>query len=366
MIKINRGKYTFVICFTSLMIISLYIILHVHPNFTLSEGSRKLYSWLSRNAALPRFKSNAQQVNCSVGYPCAYPETVDLRIIVMSYNRDLSLLKLLHSLNDLEMDGDSAALEIWIDKSKSGAVHNNTVKIAESFNWQRGIKRVHIQEAHAGIYGQWIDTWKPKPGSSELAMLLEDDLLVSPFAWRWIKAVNMEYGHRADCFGFTLQSEQVSDAVKRSALRRPAGDVVFMYQLVGSWGFVPSPSVWSNFQDWFHKAVKNKSFRPYVNGLTMTKWYKNFEKKGTEDSMWTMWFIYFCNKYKLFGVYNNLNHVEGKKDRCLAVHRAEPGLHYTGKSRTGVEVLLLNKWNKKYIEFPKAVKKYLWNGKHIF
>ena len=33
------------------------------------------------------------------------------------------------------MDGDEAAVEIWIDRSDKGVVHQDVVKVAESFVW---------------------------------------------------------------------------------------------------------------------------------------------------------------------------------------------------------------------------------------
>ena len=50
-------------------------------------------------------------------------------------------------------------------------------------------------------------------------------------------------------------------------------------------------------QDWFHQHKPSVApyFRPYVPDALPTKWYRQFERSGTEDSMWSMWFIYYMH-----------------------------------------------------------------------
>lgn len=49
---------------------------------------------------------------CVTGTPCVYVDEVDFRIIVITFNRANSLLKLLKSIDDIELDGSQGALEI--------------------------------------------------------------------------------------------------------------------------------------------------------------------------------------------------------------------------------------------------------------
>jgi hypothetical protein len=273
-------------------------------------------------------------------------------------------MTLLKNLDNLELDGATAALEIWIDRDKKGAIDSKTLQVAEAFRWSRGLKRVHHQLQHVGIYGQWIDTWRAQPGSKEIALFLEDDLSISPYTWRWLKAVHQQYKDDISCAGYTLQSEGVMNAKTRGPFKFPKNDTVFMYQLVGSWGFAPHPEFWRGFQDWFH-TVNKTSFNPYVKGLVMTSWYKTFQKRHTEDSMWTMWFIYYCNMKTAYCVFNNLKQALHVKNNGLCVHRQESGLHYHGRGRKNVDRLLLNTWFPTAVQFPKNIKKFYFNGSYI-
>jgi hypothetical protein len=179
-----------------------------------------------------------------------YTDEVDFRVIVITYDRATSVMKLLNSLNDLELDGDRAALEIWIDIHKDGTAHAETVQAVRSFKWTKGPTRVHVQTSHAGIAGQWIDTWRPKPNSRELAIILEDDLSVSPMAYRFVKGVHRAMANATNFVGVTIQSDELmvlSNAPQRQ-LAASKNDTIFMYKCFGTWGFSPKPDHWRRFQ----------------------------------------------------------------------------------------------------------------------
>src|SRR6218665_2596078 len=280
---------------------------------------------ISSNSDRPiyyRFLGNETlDMQCSTGTPCVYEDVVDFRIIVITYNRAQSLMKLLKTIDEVELDGDKAALEIWIDRNKNGQVHNETVEAARSFKWRHGPTRVHIQNAHAGIYGQWIDTWRPRdPDSKELSLILEDDISISKYSYRWIKAVHRFYNSRNDFAGTTLTSdEQKSHDGSFNTLKVPQNETVFMYKCIGTWGFTPNPSVWKDFQDWYHVHITKPDFHPYVPGSVTTQWYKSFEGGGTADSMWEQWFIYYAYSQKLFTIYNNLKVYNSDASSCLSL-----------------------------------------------
>ncbi|KAK2167836.1 hypothetical protein LSH36_23g04015 [Paralvinella palmiformis] len=302
--------------------------------------------------------------------PYRYPEEVDIRIVVITFNRASSLEKLLESLDKLELDGDTGYLEIWIDRKDDGSgdgkpggrINLDTLKVARTFSWSRGRTRVHVHKKNVGICGQWLDTWRPRAGTRELALLLEDDVIVSPFAYRWLKAVHRKYGFRSDVAGYTLQSEQVNQANGSGALVRPKDQVAFLYKLIGSWGFAPHPGSWLAFQDWYHRVRRQGRFRPYVARASLiTKWYRMFEAKQLQETMWTMWHVYYSDKYDLFTVYNNIQAVTNSADILLSVNRMEPGLHFQRK-RSDSSEKLLRVWSPDYVKFPDSLLAYDFDG----
>jgi len=90
--------------------------------------------------------ATANETSCVTGRPCTYMDVVDIRVIVMAFNRPVSLSQLLLTLQAMEVDGDRAALEIWIDRERrGGTVDQRTLEVASAFNWKRGPTRVHVQ-----------------------------------------------------------------------------------------------------------------------------------------------------------------------------------------------------------------------------
>ena len=190
---------------------------------------------------------------CEPERPCQYSDQVHLRIIVLTLNRSSSLLKLLDSLNELELDSQSAALEIFIDRDrKTRRVDELTVNVASEFQWSRGPSRVHVQKTHVGLYGQWINTWRPAGDSNdEIGLILEDDLIVSKYAYRWISAVFRAFGNRTDFAGASLAGYQwpyLSTSPQKGEMTGPKNHTVVMQKCFGWWGFAPKPMHWRLFQ----------------------------------------------------------------------------------------------------------------------
>jgi len=81
----------------------------------------------------------------------------DLRIIIITFDRKHSLLRLLESLNKARYGGDSVVIDIWVDRYTDGAVSMETVEAASSFKFVVGACNINIQRKHVGIRGQWLD-----------------------------------------------------------------------------------------------------------------------------------------------------------------------------------------------------------------
>lgn len=197
-------------------------------------------------------KAFSKDAVCRTGKPCdMYTDAVDFRIIILSFGRPLLLLKLLETLDNLELDGDTAAIEIWIDVNREGRTSEEILDTAKSFKWKKGPVRVHLQTQHAGIAGQWIDTYRPKNISREICMILEDDLRVSPMAYRFVKAVHRAMAMAPNFAGVTIQTDERMVFVPNPngvTLNAPKSDSIFMYKGFGTWGFSPEPELWRNFQ----------------------------------------------------------------------------------------------------------------------
>ena len=87
------------------------------------------------------------------------------------------------------MLGDKLSIEIWIDLMPDGTVNSNVTEVVKQFRKKLSKfsdKRAcfHAQKGSANIGGQWVDTWRPKEDTKELGLILEDDVIISKFAYK--------------------------------------------------------------------------------------------------------------------------------------------------------------------------------------
>lgn len=303
-------------------------------------------------------------------YP-VYDHRVSIRFIVLTYNRSESLRKCLDALTQIELDGELASIDIWIDRNVTNHVDEATLQVAATFQWLKGDVSVHVHTKHVGLYGQWIDTWRPAEGSKELALFIEDDVDVSPKAYRWLREVHALYGRHDDIIGYSLQDQNILIANGKysgRALLRPRQSV-YLYRVAGSWGFAPHPTRWRQFQEWYHAmSLWCPDFRPYVkNAGLQTSWFKSFESLNKTETMWTIWLLYFTDSSNLFTLFANYAVYMHRSDLSLARNRLEPGLHFASNTRPSknTSFYLLRKWGNQFTRFPYAPTKLDYDGRRL-
>ena len=333
---------------------------NMHINLRTMHASNT--SWVSERLC---------QVKCPFRVPCEYLDEVDFRIISLTANRAQSLKMSLARVAGLILDGDLMSVEIWIDRLKDGSINAKVESVAKQFqqSWQGGRVCIHHQEQHAFITNQWIYTYRPKENTREIALILEDDIDLSKYAYRWLKTLHQRYHTDKTIMGYTLKSEMLSARSQFSSkwLKGPKEHQFFLYTHMAYWGYSPNPWYWRLFQDWHITVRDNAHFKPYVPGLVETYWYKVFEKKHMEESianeMYNAYFRHYFHN-NTYVVYNNLNAYLGRPDALLATHRAEDGLHFTGQT-VNHSHLLLGVWPDHIAHLPKHPWKLNYEGDKI-
>lgn len=254
-----------------------------------------------------------------------------MRIIVLTMDRSASLQRLLQSLNRADYEGDRVDLDIWIDKSPKASVAESTMSkmlsIARSHNWTHGVRLIHKRTENAGLYEQWIYTWNVTDDTGESAVIMEDDLEVSPSFYKWLKDARQTYGTDPSIAAFSLQravlrAQQIK-GVATGNLRIDKRHPVYKYRLLGTWGFSPQKAAWLEFRAWYEE-MRRLGAKPYVDKLVTTNWYKSQEKNGIALTMWSQWFIKFSDVKNYFTLYANL-----PDGSTLASNWREGGMHYS-------------------------------------
>lgn len=257
-----------------------------------------------------------------------------LRVIVLTMDRETSLRRLLRSLEAANYGGDRVDLDVWIDRGSSTQEAEKTMTTiadaAAEKDWVHGVRTIHKRTENAGLYEQWIYTWNVTESTTEACVILEDDLEVSPSFYLWLKEARKHYASDPSVAAFTLQRAELRPrqlpGVASGKLTVDAKFPVFKYRLLGTWGFAPEKKAWLEFRAWYEET-RSSGARPYVDNLMTTAWYKSQEKGGSiAKTMWSQWFIKFADINDYFTVYANL-----PDKSTLASNHREGGLHYSEK-----------------------------------
>lgn len=283
-----------------------------------------------------------------------------LTVIVLTMNRARSLSRLLESIRntDLESEDDYFDLEIHVDKS-IGAHYQDCVSIARNFTLPHAGKvRARIADKNHGLRAAWFDAWYPRP-DDEYALIVEDDLELSPYWYTWLKKAWTKYGGRDDLAGIALHRQfMVMTKPEQTTVEIINNFEPFLYKLVGTWGFSPHPKRWREFLDWFH-SVDSETFDPFVPGLITSDWLHQHTTMGKRHMTWEQWHIYHSEKNGLFTMYLNL-----PKKMALCSNWREAGVHYR-HSFDSPDYPTVDYCAIQLQEFPDELRKYGWDAKEI-
>ncbi|WAR27067.1 hypothetical protein MAR_012771 [Mya arenaria] len=156
---------------------------------SIASGNRKTPIYKGTSKMIPMNTSSQPTVTSSLSSITQY----DLRILLIVYNRAKSMLRLLNSINEAIFDGDNVKLEVWIDRSK--------LKLLKD------------------LYSSTVIM------SSEIAVILEDDLTVSPHFYKYLKLVHNKYDSIPEINGFALHGKSLKHGIGYSSqtLEGPEG-----------------------------------------------------------------------------------------------------------------------------------------------
>jgi hypothetical protein len=233
------------------------------------------------------------------------------------------------SLNDYEVVGGTEHRILFPIENSSRLIelrrlHNRVVSVARAWHWPYGDVRIHARDKWVGLRRQWLEA--DDSGNPSGSLILEDDLEVSPLFFQWWRDAIAAYGGRPDVAGVTLQRAQL--VLKGGVYDMPEVDSaqypLFLYKLVGTWGFAPVPAVWARFLRWYG-GTGGADAAVGVDGLHSSIWLETDIARGKAQSMWMQHFVKFCDEEGLYIVHANL-----PGGKALASHHQESGEHFDG------------------------------------
>ena len=210
-----------------------------------------------------------------------------IAIVVVAYNRTDSVSRLLSSLNNAHYSVP-APLIISIDKSKTDDVE----KLADSFIWKHGPKRVIKHEHNLGLRNHILSIGKLTEEFDNL-IVLEDDLIVSNCFYDYALAAVDKYKDNPQIAGISLYNPNYN--FYRSLPFSPRKDEydAYLMQIAQSWGQIWMRKQWKEFYNWYLKNSEEFGILPHLP-INICLWGKN---------SWLKYHNKYCIEQNKFFVY---------------------------------------------------------------
>ena len=257
-----------------------------------------------------------------------------LAVFTVGYNRIEGMLRLINSLKEVDFFGSRVDFIISLDKSN---IEEQLVSAVSPIEWPFGEKKIRTFPERQGLRKHILSCGDFLSDYDAIAVL-EDDLLVSPSFYSYIRACYAKYSENENIAGVSLYKHLYN--VNSSQPFEPEQtqyDVYFM-QFAMSWGQLWFRKQWFAFKDWYEK---NNAEFGLTDGIPdcVCKW---------SNSSWLKYHIRYCIETNKFFVYPY---------QSITTCFSEEGEHAKTKLTT-FQVPILSDIKKEYLlpDYEKAVK----------
>lgn len=195
-------------------------------------------------------------------------------IVVVAYNRPHSLERLLFSLKNAKKIVN-AKLIISIDNKEPDNL--NVKQIADAFEWPFGEKEVIYQNQRLGLRKHILQCggFASKYGS---VIILEDDLLVSPFFYDYTVQALDYYDNSEQVGGISLYSQPREEICQLPFIPVTDDADIYFMQFPSSWGQAWTKKQWEKFKEWYENKpdISNIAIPDKILSWPETSWKKYF------------------------------------------------------------------------------------------
>ncbi len=194
-----------------------------------------------------------------------------IAIVVVGYNKYNGLLRLLDSISHADYGSEQVPLVISIDASGNQDVYD----LALNYEWKHGVKYVNIEKERLGLKDH-IFQCASLTKYFKAVVLLEDDLMVSPYFYNYCNAVLDKYSNDNKVAGVALYRNEANGFVGLPFQPYENGYDVFAWQSVCSWGEMWNERMWNDFISWYEKW--DKDFAPIDMPKRIKEWTRAWSK----------------------------------------------------------------------------------------
>lgn len=195
-------------------------------------------------------------------------------IVISAFNRVEPLKRLLKSIENAIYESEDIQLVISIDKSDN----RDVIKVSEEFVWKHGSKKIITHQKQLGLKAHILSCGE-LTNSYESLILLEDDLMVSPYFYVYAKQAKAFYENDSSIAGISLYNYKVAESCFYPFQAIDDGSDVYFMQVASSWGQLWTRKHWTDFVNWFSvnpELIYNDSLPRYLNHWGQHSWKKHF------------------------------------------------------------------------------------------
>lgn len=194
-------------------------------------------------------------------------------LVVVGFNRIPGMLRLLRSLERADYGKDEVTLIISLDQSGSSAPE----EAANAFVWSHGRKIVRTFRERQGLRKHILSCGDYLREYDAIAVF-EDDLLVSPAFYQYMKQAVEHYKANPQIAGISLYNHKVNVNADLPFIPEPDENDVYFMQFAQSWGQIWLKEQWFEFRRWYDahgdEPLENDKIPEFVSNWPETSWLK--------------------------------------------------------------------------------------------
>lgn len=197
-------------------------------------------------------------------------------IVVVGYNRTDTLKRLLQSVGNAIYHDSDINLIISLDKAEN---EEDVINVADDFEWKYGKKIIRRFSERQGLRKHIIQCGDltEKYGA---VIVLEDDLLVAPDFYEYVKAA-LDYYNNDKCItGIALYSHEWNGYARKNFVPMADQYDTYLGQYSITWGQCWNYKWWKQFKMWYlaheGKLTQNPKIPMNINHWSDKSWGKYF------------------------------------------------------------------------------------------
>lgn len=228
-----------------------------------------------------------------------------LAIVIVLYNRIDSAKRLLESIKRITNVIDNVDLILSIDKSDK---EEEMILLTDNLTWKYGKIYIRTFPENQGLKKHILKCGEYTT-EYDGVIILEDDLIVSPYIVQFATDALNYYGDMEEIAGISLYKHRIVPGINRIFETDTNSSDVFLLQYAQSWGQCWNKRMWDDFYQWY---VKNENYNFDKNDKLpeyLGKWGKN---------SWLKYHIAYVVENNKYFLYPNIS---------LTTNCTEAGVH---------------------------------------